>query len=261
MSKKQTLFLSLATAAALSFFSAAAFANHNPNSKDSIPEREGVYDEPGHPGVKVRVFVHREKPDSITSSLLACGLSDPDSTATVSAAGWYLPSAWTYNLNPSSVPSSVGKDNLATMSANAYSDWTAATGNKVAFTRGADTTVTRSAYDGRNIMAFGKTSGTALGVTYIRYYSSSGLVVDVDTILNQRVPWKWSNSITCAYTEAYDAENVIEHEVGHWLGLDDEYDAVNYQHATMYGYASKGEVKKVSLEDSDTTATYSIYNP
>lgn len=224
-----------------------------------IPERNGVYNDPGHPGIKVRVFVHPEKPERVTLPSLVCSLSDPDSPSTVNSAGWHLPSNWIYNLNPSSVPSSVGGTNLPSIAGNGFSDWQSAALGQVIFTRGADTNVVRQAYDGKNIVAWGRTSGTALGVTYVRYYSSTGLAVDVDTIMNKKFAWKWSNSSSCGYSEAYDAENILTHELGHWMGLDDEYDVFNYGNATMYGYGSKGEVKKSTLTSGDVNGIQSVY--
>ena len=70
----------------------------------------------------------------------------------------------------------------------------------------------------------------------------------------------WSQMATdCAYIESYDAQNILTHEIGHWFGLDDEYDATNYQNATMYGYGSKTEVKKNTLTDGDINGLRAIY--
>lgn len=223
-----------------------------------VPERNGTYDEPSARGiVKVRVIVHKQR-QRVTSNLLICGLADPDSAAVVAAAGWYLPENWTYDLNLSSVPSSVGGVNLPTIASKAFGDWQGAVGGKVGFSRGANTSVDRSRYDGINIIAWGRTSSSTLGVTYIRYFTASGLVVDVDTIMNKRVPWSWSNSDTCAVSNSYDAENILIHEVGHWIGLDDHYDVL-YQNNTMYGFGSKGEVKKNTLTTGDIAGALSIY--
>ncbi|OGE09096.1 hypothetical protein A3A60_01395 [Candidatus Curtissbacteria bacterium RIFCSPLOWO2_01_FULL_42_26] len=223
-----------------------------------VPEVDGTYDEPTARGiVKVRVIVHKQR-QRVTTNLLVCDLADPDSNATVAAAGWHLPSNWTYNLNVRSVPSSVGGANLATIASNVFSDWQGAAGNKVSFSQGASTTVDRSRYDGKNIVAWGRTSGNTLGVTYIRYFTLSGLVVDVDTIMNKRVPWSWSNSDTCANTNSYDAENILTHEIGHWMGLDDHYDAA-YVDNTMFGYGAKGEVKKNTLTTGDIAGVSAIY--
>ena len=224
-----------------------------------VPEIDGTYDEPTARGiVKVRVIVHKQKPQTATASLLACYLADPDSSSVVASAGWYLPNNWTYNLNVSSVPSSVGGANLPTVATKVFGDWQSATGNNVVFSRGSNTTIDRNRYDGKNIIAWGRTSGSTLGVTYIRYFTATGLVVDVDTIMNKRVPWSWSNSDTCADTNSYDAENILNHEVGHWIGLDDHYDTA-YQNNTMYGYGSKGEVKKNTLTTGDIAGAAAIY--
>lgn len=223
-----------------------------------IPESDGTYDDPGHPGVKVRVFVHREKPAKASTSVLVCS-DDPPSTSVVSKGAWKLPSTWMYNLNPSSVPSSVGSSNLVTIAQNGFNDWSAATGGKVSFIKGSDTTVDRQSYDRKNIVAWGRLSGSALGVTYIRYNSTTGTAIDVDTILNKRYSWKWANSNICADNSAYDAEDILTHEQGHWIGMNDEYDALNFSNATMYGYGSKGEVKKVTLTTGDINGATAIY--
>ena len=237
--------------------SGAREAAQTPEASE-VPERDGTYDEPTARGiVKVRVIVHKQKP-VVSSSSLVCNLADPDSSAVVAAAGWHLPVSWTYNLNVRSVPSSVSGANLPTIASKTFGDWQGATGGNVNFSRGADTTVDRSRYDGQNIVAWGRTSGSSLGVTYIRYLTLSGTVVDVDTIMNKRVAWSWSNSDTCANSNTYDAENILTHEIGHWVGLDDHYDGA-YVNNTMYGYGAKGEVKKNTLSTGDIAGVLAIY--
>lgn len=223
-----------------------------------VPERDGVYDEPTARGiVKVRVIVHKQR-QRVTTNLLICNLADPDSTAQVAAAGWHLPANWTFNLNVNSVPSSVGGANLPTIALKTFDDWQGAVSGKVSFSRGSNTTVDRSRYDLKNIVAWGRTSSSSLGVTYIRYLTLSGLVVDVDTIMNKRVAWSWSNSDTCANSNSYDAQNILNHEIGHWIGLDDHYDSA-YQNNTMFGFGSKGEVKKNTLTTGDIAGALAIY--
>jgi|SRR3989344_6274476 len=246
--------------------SASALTRPTPPSRPipppvpEFPEVSGVYSEPSNPLIRVNVFVHREPTATVISPLLVCSLDDPESNSIVSEAGWHLPPNWTYSLNVNSMPQSVGAANLPTIAGNGFTDWVGASNNKVNIARGVNTTTNRSRYDGRNIIAWGRTSNGTLGVTYIRYYVSSGLVVDVDTIMNNRVAWSWSNSNTCADPNAYDAEAILTHELGHWFGMDDEYDG-SYQHATMFGYGSLGEVKKNTLSTGDKTGVFSIYNP
>lgn len=227
-----------------------------------IPEKEGVYDVPGHPNMKVRVFVYNpkeQKRSSPPAPSLICGLPDQDSSSVVDSTGWHLPSNWTYQLNLSSVPASVGSSNLATISSLAFANWQNASNGGVNFIRSSDTSVSRKGLDGKNIVAWGRTSGSALGVTYTWYYPSTGLVAETDTILNNKFPWSWSgNNGGCADSNSYDAQNILIHELGHWMGLDDEY-TLNFTDNTMYGYGSKGEIKKDTLTLGDIAGISLIY--
>lgn len=239
--------------------SSLVLAKNNKESRD-IPEEDGTYDVPGHPELKVRVFVHKVKPaPQPPLSELKCNLDDPNSLAVVSSTPWKLPANFTYNLNPSSVPTSVGSANLPTIASNAFLPWTNAISNKVTVGKGSDTTMTRKAPDGKNIITWGRISASALGVTYIWYYPSTGEAVDVDTILNQKYFWTWSGISTCAYTNSYDAQNILTHELGHWFGLDDEYTS-KYVNNTMYGYGFQKDAKGDTLTNGDIDGIQAIYS-
>lgn len=244
------------------------------------PDLSGVYEVPERPGMKVRVFAHPAKPTpppkpgaspspSATPSpsaavlnSLVCGLTDPDSTSVTGKAGWKIPPGnWNYLLNLGSVPSSVGSNNLDTIVKSGFNQYTTASGNKVIFVRGANTTVNRARLDGRNIITWARTSNGTLGVTYVWYYPSTGLTVEIDTIMNNRYKWTWSNSNACADNATYDAQNIMTHELGHWLGLNDEYDAGNFGNNTMYGYGAIQEVKKNTLTSGDISGIGFIYSP
>ena len=188
----------------------------NDKGAGDIPEKDGTYDVPGHPELKVRVFVHKANPNPVVSSTLICDLNDPNSLAIVDREVWKLPSTFTYNLNPYSVPGSVGGNNLPTITTNAFSQWANAIDGKVTVNRGSNTTINRKSFDGKNIITWGRISASALGITYIWYYPSSGLVAELDTIMNQKYFWTWSGDVsTCAYTNSYDAQSILTHELGH----------------------------------------------
>lgn len=232
------------------------------NSNATIPEKNGDYPDPSHPGLRVRVFVHEPKPSKPSptqSPVLVCSLPDPDSSAVVPPAGWKLPSTWTYTLNTGSVPSSVGSGNLTTIAGNAFTQWTSAVGGKVAISKtSSNTTVNRAKYDRQNIVAWGRTQGTALAVTYT-WYNTSSIAVETDTIFNQKFKWYWNAADnTCTDANSYDAQDILSHEIGHWMGLDDTYSSL-YLDNTMYGYGSKGEVKKNTLTTGDAQGVQAIY--
>jgi hypothetical protein len=244
----------------LGFFYSPVLAQNSADKKsEEPPEIEGTYDVPGKPNLKVRVFVHHPKPSA--SPVTTC--LDPDSTLPVSLTGWQLPVGdWVYRLNVASVPLLVGSNNLDLLSNAAFSAWSSAINNKVHFVRGSDTVVDQKRLDGQNIVSWGRTSGTALAVTYTWYYPSTGLVAEVDTIMNKKFPWSWTPYTigACGLANTYDAQDILTHELGHWLGLNDMYDAANYQNATMYGYGAKAEIKKDTLTQSDKAGLAQIYH-
>ena len=247
------LIIVLAFAFSLNF----TFAKNDKNT--DIPEQDGVYDVPGHPELKVRVFVHKIGGKPAPTPVWGCGLPDPGSEAVVDKEVWKLPSEWTYNLNPGSAPSSVGSGNAATITDNAFRVWTDVINKKVKIFRGADTPITRKGYDGKNIITWGSASGSALGVTYIWYYPSTGLVAELDTILNTKFFWMWSGGLsTCAWSNSYDAQGILTHELGHWFGLDDEYTS-EYENNTMYGYGYKRDAKADTLTTGDIDGVKAIY--
>lgn len=226
-----------------------------------IPEVDGVYDVAGHPGMKVRVFVHKVpvKPAAPgPSSTRQCGLTDPGSSSVVHPAGWKMAGDWTYRVNPV-VPSTISGD-LSAIVTNAFDAWMGINQLDAAVnvTRGPDTAATRAQRDGQNIIAWGRTSGSALGVTYIWY--QGGLATELDTIMNTKFSWNWGGGGTaCAWTNVYDAQNILTHELGHWFGLDDEYDSGLYGNNTMYGYGSRWEVKKNTPTVGDKDGIEAIY--
>lgn len=256
MNKKIFAFLILFLIIVLGAFSNYAFAKNDKNS--DIPEVDGTYDVPGHSELKVRVFVHKAKPSPNPLPSLQCGLTDPVSTSIVAPAGWHLPSNYTYNLNPNNVPAYVGSANWPTIATKSFAVWSKELVGKVNIVKGANITISRYGLDGKNIVAWGAASSSALGVTYIWYNPSTGDVVELDTIMNNKFSWTWYDSIICAYLGYYDAQNILTHEIGHWFGLNDHYTTA-YANNTMYGYGSKTEVKKDTLTAGDISGLLNIY--
>lgn len=234
---------------------------------NNLPEEEGTYEVPGHPKLKLRVFVYHPgkpasspKPTPAPPTVQTCSLADLDSSNIDGLTGWHLPSGThEYRLNKSSVPLTVGATNFSTITANSFNTWAATdVGRNVSFTEGSETTVNRATYDGQNIITWGRTSGSALAINYTWYDQSTGIAVENDTVFNTKYPWSWSQAANCAYTGYYDAQDILTHELGHRMGLNDEYDP-SFANNTMYGYGAKQEVKKNTLTTGDISAVNSVY--
>ncbi len=257
---KKLLWLSLILIL-LSSFRLSPVAAKNNEGEDNTPEVDGIYNVPGRPDLKLRVFVHRGRPDNGSNSSLTCGLADPDSSSAVPGAGWHLPDGtWTYHLNLAKTPASVGGTNFVNLTAAAFNTWDATkVGQHVtSFTRGSDTTLTRKALDGQNIISWSKLGGGTLAVTYTWYYTANQQVAETDTLFNTRYPWSWSGNATCADPNSYDAQNILTHELGHTMGLNDVY-SKEFVNNTMYGYGAKGEAKKDTLTTGDINGVNTLY--
>lgn len=69
------------------------------------------------------------------------------------------------------------------------------------------------------------------------------------------VDFDWSAT---GETGKMDFENIATHELGHSVGLNDQYDPT-CSTVTMYGYASTGETNKRTLELPDVTGVSTLY--
>ena len=115
----------------------------------------------------------------------------------------------------------------------------------------------------------------AIAVTYM--WNSGTSLIEVDTALNldSFFSW-WQTELTgdpnyavwppSQVSDAYDVDvqNIMTHEAGHWLVLDDIYNATpgfrgGDENLTMYGYAAENELKKRSLEFGDVFGIRLIY--
>lgn len=276
-------FIIMGTCLVLFAFSASSLLIKNTSAKSvvDLPQQDGLYDVPGNSKLKLRVIVHRAKPRKPTPTPTRVPTSTPIPTATPTTTppqtictidnntsnlitiftGWHLKSGnIIYNLNKNSVPASVGANNLSAITTNSFHAWSNTNvGSKVTFTEGSPVYSNKATLDSKNIIAWGNTSASALAITYTWYYPSTGEVAESDTIFNNNYSWAWSGgSNTCAVSGYYDAQDILTHELGHWMGLGDNYDTTFADH-TMYGYGSLNEVYKNTLTQGDTTSVNSLY--
>lgn len=239
-----------------------SFANIGLAKDDNqqLPESDGTYDVPGHPKLKLKVITHKArgvKPSPTPAP--TCSVNDPDSLAEIALGGYHLPSNWTYSLNIGSAPAGV-RSNLPTIAQNSFSVWTANTSGLVTITRGADVPVNTQAFDGQNIVAWNRLNNNALAITYTWFDVTTGLVAENDTIMNKRYSWSWTPyAIDACAGSNYDAQDILTHEIGHWMGISDQYDSAVVDN-TMYGYSASGELKKDTLTTGDIASLKKIYN-
>lgn len=238
-------------------FTAVAANSGNGNSLANIPQKNGVYNVPNRSDLKVRVIVHypKESQNLVSGPQSSCSALDPATGPLDTAGQWYLPGNWSYTINTASVPSSVGGRNIASITQKAFAVWTNAIGRKFSITNtGRTTSVNSAKQDGINLITWGTvTPNGALAVTYAMFYQN-GAVAEVDTIMNNKIAWSWN---VCS-NRSYDAQDVLTHEFGHWMGLNDQYDAT-FSNNTMFGSASLGEIKKDTLTTGDVSGVRAIY--
>lgn len=107
--------------------------------------------------------------------------------------------------------------------------------------------------DGENVISFVKfTPRDYIAFAAIFYDPDTLAIVDADIVLNALHKWDVGSP------RAFDVENIMTHEVGHIVGLNDLYLSI-YSELTMYGYGEKGEVKKRTLENGDILGAQFLY--
>jgi hypothetical protein len=99
-------------------------------------------------------------------------------------------------------------------------------------------------YDETNIVDFGDLGQGALAVNST-WYTSTNKIVEVDLRLN-KVDYNWTN---VEGLKMYQVRNVVAHELGHQIGLDDLESP--HDDLTMFGLIGKGELNKVTLGRGD----------
>ena len=104
-------------------------------------------------------------------------------------------------------------------------------------------------YDHTNIVDFGTLPKSALAQNYTWYVGKE--IVEVDLRMNSN--YKWTN---VPGVNRYQVLNVVTHELGHQVGLDDLSDP--HQGLTMYGLIDRGETKKADLGFGDLKGAWAV---
>lgn len=136
--------------------------------------------------------------------------------------------------------------------------------------------------DGKNVISWADITQqfpNAIAVTSIWYTRGSRLITEVDTQMNSGSGFEWSvndpgvlydlsspaTADSSRYADPqtqmfvdYDVQNIMTHEAGHWLMLNDLY-KIKDSKLTMYGYGDVGEISKDSLGYGDELGLEAAY--
>jgi hypothetical protein len=161
-----------------------------------------------------------------------------------------------------SAPTFSGSSSFVTAVDLAFQSWRNPGNVTLEFLPMGCTSVASNRNDGINTIALVKSDWafdtTAIAVTRNFYVSGNsgkaGLIVDTDILLNG-VNYVFS---TKNEPSAHDIQNIVTHEVGHFVGLGHEVDPKDID-ATMFASASLGETKKRDLATSDLEGLYAAY--
>lgn len=209
---------------------------------------------------KLKVFVHYPKPHG-KPIVDPCTITTSDKVNDWLYAGWQMPSSGvTYKINYGTKPGNLSTSQVSTAITSSFATWTAADTKQI-FKYGGTTTTPTARYDRINAILWKGISSSAIAITYIWYYPSTGQLAEVDTVFNRMYPWSYTpytGSNDCGgVTGTYDLQNIGTHEFGHWVGLDDLYASTD-KDLTMYGYGDTRELKKDSLGTGDITGVKAI---
>jgi len=207
------------------------------------------------PQLKEITFIHYAKPDKP-------GKPQPppvDNTA-YTLWGLYLPRAVTYYVNPSGGP--IG---ALTEIELAFETWDAVTNTEL-FNPALQTTASGFNNDGQNTISWvGIAPTTIIAMTRAWIWDDGDpatldAIEEFDVVFNALLKWGIDpdDEGPSKLKNAYDVQNIATHEAGHVVGLDDLYEGP-YRELTMYGYSSKSETIKISLEQGDVAGAQYLY--
>jgi len=167
--------------------------------------------------------------------------------------GGYLTGTLQYYVNPNVNLVTEG-DPLAVLE-DAAESWDVVTADEV-FEYAGQTSKNWYALDGENTVSWVKFIPRDTIAFAVMWYDSATMIIyETDIVFNTFHNWGINPS---RKDRAFDIQNIATHEFGHPAGLDDLYDEI-YSELTMYGYSSKGQTIKCSLEEGDIAGAQELY--
>lgn len=204
--------------------------------------------------IKPQIFIQYETKPGI------CSLTTNDQTSLFGWNGWKLPSGITdYRINYSGIPSNLSPEAIRSIFDLSFSNIQGA-GGGILFHYAGESQEFKASDDGQNTIRWSALPAGVVAMTYV--WTENGRLRDADTIFNQRYTWTYTDyngSNDCSgYKSSFDLRNIATHEFGHWTGLGDIYN-LQGRDLTMYGYASRGELKKGTLGLGDIVGVRAVW--
>ena len=208
------------------------------------------------------IFVHPVAPDKPGKPDVPPGQEkkkdeEPKDNTYYELWGGYLDGTLEYYINPN-VNLVTGGDALAAVNTAAEA-WDTETADEL-FSYVGTTSKNWYAEDEQNTVSWVKfLPRDNIAVAVMWYDPATMIIYEFDIVFNTMHKWgidpikEDKDKI-----KALDIQNIATHEFGHPTGLDDLY-LTEYRELTMYGYSSKGETKKRSLEEGDKAGAQSLY--
>ncbi len=161
-----------------------------------------------------------------------------------------------------SMPSFANNQALVEAVDASFASWRAPEDVRLEFLPMGCTTTTENRNDGINAIIYQTNhwefDTDALAITRNFYVSGvgarAGLILDTDILINGfNHPYATDGTPT-----AHDMQNIVTHEVGHFIGLGHETDPKDID-ATMFDSAMEGETKKRTLGPTDMQILFEAY--
>jgi hypothetical protein len=213
------------------------------------------------PQLREITFIHYATPDDAPAKGKPQPTLPPPDNNAYKLLGLYLPDTATYKVNLAGAPAGA-----LTEVGMAFETWDKVTSKELFTDLVETTTISGLSYDYQNTISWVGIAPTNIIAMTRVWYNDDGNpdtldeVLEFDVVFNALLKWGIDPDGEGPTTikKVYDVRNIATHEAGHVVGLDDLYES-QYRELTMYGYSSKGETKKISLQQGDVNGTIAIY--